>query len=155
MGAQRNIGSRGFAAGAWPIELVDDAVQFNIGDSVSSEQTAKKGRDLRTLTLRDLDSAAKSEAPPAPAKTGSSFPCNPYKYHYSGYGPGYQGSSAVLHLPPVDNDCDGQFNEDPIDGLDNDGDGDLDEDPVFCGDSILSWLSDDSRLGEIATGDTG
>jgi hypothetical protein len=31
-----------------------------------------------------------------------------------------------------DNDLDGQFDEDPVDGVDNDGDGKIDEDPVDC-----------------------
>ncbi|MCP4683815.1 MAG: hypothetical protein GY867_00045, partial [bacterium] len=72
------VSSRGFAVGTWPIELVDDAVQFNTAVIASSDQTAKKGRDLRTLRLRDVDSAAKSAAPPADTKIKSSFSCNPY-----------------------------------------------------------------------------
>jgi hypothetical protein len=36
-----------------------------------------------------------------------------------------------------DNDGDGYFSEDPIDGIDNDGDGQIDEDPVDCPDGTL------------------
>ena len=39
-----------------------------------------------------------------------------------------------------DNDGDGDFNEDPIDGVDNDLDGRLDEDPVDCEETSLGTL---------------
>jgi hypothetical protein len=39
-----------------------------------------------------------------------------------------------------DNDNDGDFNEDPVDGVDDDGDGSIDEDPVDC--PLGSYLGD-------------
>lgn len=41
-----------------------------------------------------------------------------------------------LIISPIDNDGDGLFNEDPVDGVDNDGDGAIDEDPIDYGITI-------------------
>jgi hypothetical protein len=40
------------------------------------------------------------------------------------------GTYLAYLTPQLDNDKDGQFDEDPIDGVDNDNDGKIDEDPV-------------------------
>ena len=50
-------------------------------------------------------------------------------------------------VPPIDNDLDGFFDEDPIDGTDNDGDGEIDEDPTertvldyrLLGENLKDW----------------
>ncbi len=80
--------------------------------------------------------------------------CDGYKYRFSGVARGYPDSSATLLLPPRDNDCDGAFNEDPVNGHDDDGDGLVDEDPVWGPDLVLNWRSSDPEIGEIETGDT-
>ncbi len=54
-------------------------------------------------------------------------------------------------MSPLDNDCDGRFDEDPAGGGDQDHDGRVDEDGRW--ESTLSWQSNDSRLGAWSTGD--
>ena len=132
---------------AWPVDLDGDTVDLTLA-----------GHEARSLSLRALDAvepAAKAASAGPSLKTGLSFSCNPYRYHFTGYAPGLPGSSALLHLPPVDNDCDGAFNEDPVNWHDDDGDGLVDEDSAWWGDDLLNWTSSDSRLGDLATGDTG
>ncbi len=75
--------------------------------------------------------------------------CDGFKFRYSGQASSYPGSQAFLRLSPIDNDCDGLFDEDPSGGGDQDGDGRTDEDGP---ESKLDWLSNDSRFGVWGTG---
>jgi len=100
--------------------------------------------------------AAPLAAPPSPAapEQDKTLTCDPYAFHYAGHAPAWpSSSSAQLSVPPVDNDCDGEFNEDPYDGHDNDGDGAVDEDPGWLFDCFISWSSSDPELGELSAVD--
>ncbi|HHQ47595.1 MAG TPA: hypothetical protein ENK19_01760, partial [Acidobacteria bacterium] len=77
--------------------------------------------------------------------------CNRFRYNYYGTAPDVAGSEAFLSLSPIDNDCDGLFDEDPPGWGDEDGDGEVDEDPG-C-EHTLSWISSDSQLGDWSTGE--
>ncbi len=131
----------------WPIQVIGDEVRF---------PPRSREEEGRTLALGDLDVRPTTRHPSAARKTlcEFEFPCNPYRYHFTGTAQSYPGSTAELHLPPVDHDCDGAFNEDPTNGRDDDGDGRVDEDPGCLADALLNWSSSDVRLGDYGTGDT-
>jgi len=130
----------------WPVDVSGDRVEFS--DSRI---------DGSRLSFADIDQkhvAAQPTLNQTQLKTLSSFPCNPYANRFVGAAPLFGGSTAILGLPGVDHDCDGEFNEDWIDGLDNDGDGLVDEDPGQCADWLLNWSSDDTKHGSVSSGDT-
>ncbi|NOZ79671.1 MAG: hypothetical protein GXP48_10930, partial [Acidobacteria bacterium] len=77
--------------------------------------------------------------------------CNRFRYNYYGTAPSVAGSEGFLQLSPIDNDCDGLFDEDPPGWGDEDGDGQVDEDPGW--EHTLSWISSDSQLGKWSTGE--
>jgi hypothetical protein len=128
---------------AWPLRF----------DGTGIESTAGVAKAAERLELSEID-ALRSQAHGF-GKCETSFPCNPYLWHFAGAAPQHPGSAAELHLPPLDNDCDGAFNEDGINGYDDDGDGLVDEDSSWCGDGLLNWRSVDDEFGEVVTGDIG
>lgn len=129
----------------WPLAIVDGAIEFD-----SPAFAKKKTR----IELKSLDSTQTSTPEAARGKLATSFACDAYYHHFGGYAPGHPDSWAALRLPPVDNDCDGAFNEDPWNWRDDDGDGLVDEDN-YWGDSYLNWSSEDDVMGGVATGDHG
>jgi hypothetical protein len=96
---------------------------------------------------------AAAENVSANAAQSAKLGCDGYQFHLEGSAPGLPGSSATLDLPPIDNDCDGLFNEDGVNGRDDDGDGEIDEDSGWDTDSFVAWSSFDGALGKLVTGD--
>ena len=132
-------------------EAEDWALTVEDGDLV----VRSGGEVVHRLSLADdePDFASGAGTRGARVLTKSGSTCDGYRYRFSGVARGYPGSSATLLLPPRDNDCDGEFNEDPINGHDDDGDGLIDEDPVWGPDRVLNWRSSDPEIGEFETGD--
>lgn len=105
------------------------------------------------LAADDLPGPSPEREPAGPLLKSAGGECDAYRYRFAGVARGYPTSSATLRLPPRDNDCDGSFNEDPINWRDDDGDGLVDEDPFGVADLVLDWRSNDPVIGDFAPGD--
>jgi len=129
----------------WPVAVIDKAFSLKAPGLAKSEIG---------IELQRLDVIPELSSGRVRGKIATSFPCDAYFHHFDGYAPGFPGSWAAVGLPPIDNDCDGAFNEDPWNWRDDDGDGLVDEDTVL-GDGYLNWSSHDDTIGDFVTGDHG
>ncbi|NOZ95862.1 MAG: hypothetical protein GXP47_14150, partial [Acidobacteria bacterium] len=145
-----NTGAGGTGTGrapSWPLNLSPAAkggITATTGEVEAKPLTTGKEDVSRYADEREVGRFRRTMESSTPG-------CNRFRYNYYGTAPEVADSEAFLSLSPIDNDCDGLFDEDPPGWGDEDGDGQEDEDPG-C-EHTLSWISSDSQLGDWSTGE--